>query len=201
MIGDQSVQPIWLHGCVALLLRAGAQVQQQAYAVSAVAAGKAVSMPCCWPRGLSGASQQYKSLTLVDSLLAGTASSLARTTQLNLVNEQLQRYGQSFEQLTVQVTPETASRLHVKVSPTGQQRWEVSESIVPRCAWYWHAADRAAAGSSWQLAKFANHLDFGFSDRLDWYAFVHSVVLLHFYKLLWAKQPLHVWLSAPCVSD
>ncbi|WIA20582.1 hypothetical protein OEZ85_004970 [Tetradesmus obliquus] len=82
------------------LAAAGAPVQQQAYAVSAVA--------------------------------AGTASSLARTTQLSLVNEQLQQYGQSFEQLTVQVTPETASRLHVKVAPTGQQLWEVPESIVPR---------------------------------------------------------------------
>jgi hypothetical protein len=68
-------------------------------------------------------------------LLAGTASSLARTTQLSLVNEQLQQYGESFEQLTVQVTPETANRLHVKVSPTGQQRWEVPESIVPRYEW------------------------------------------------------------------
>jgi N-terminal barrel of NtMGAM and CtMGAM, maltase-glucoamylase len=42
------------------------------------------------------------------------------------------QYGQSFEQLDVTVTPETASRLRVKVAPTGVPRWEVPEMIVAR---------------------------------------------------------------------
>jgi hypothetical protein len=48
------------------------------------------------------------------------------------VNEHLPEYGDSFKQLTVQVIPETPSRLHVKISPAGQQRWEVPERVVPR---------------------------------------------------------------------
>eukprot|EP00878_Enallax_costatus_P002700 GHUV01002888.1.p1 GENE.GHUV01002888.1~~GHUV01002888.1.p1 ORF type:complete len:873 (+),score=203.93 GHUV01002888.1:194-2812(+) len=53
-------------------------------------------------------------------------------TQLALNSEVLSEYGTSFEQLSVEATPETASRLHVKISPVGQQRWEVPESIVQR---------------------------------------------------------------------
>jgi hypothetical protein len=52
---------------------------------------------------------------------------------LALVNEHLPEYGDSFKQLTVQVMPETPTRLHVKISPAGQQRWEVPEKVVPRC--------------------------------------------------------------------
>jgi hypothetical protein len=53
-------------------------------------------------------------------------------TKLQLSNEQVLQYGSSFNELDVEITPETASRLHVKIKPAGHQRWEVPESIVPR---------------------------------------------------------------------
>jgi hypothetical protein len=60
------------------------------------------------------------------------ADGLAYSAQLELSQDTLHQYGPSFKQLTVQVTPETPSRLRVKVSPTGVQRWEVPQSIVQR---------------------------------------------------------------------
>jgi hypothetical protein len=57
---------------------------------------------------------------------------LACSAQLDLQKDVLHQYGPSFKQLTLQVTPETPSRLHVKVSPTGMKRWEVPASIVQR---------------------------------------------------------------------
>lgn len=52
---------------------------------------------------------------------------------LTLVTEHLPEYGDSFKQLTVQVSPETPYRLHVKISPAGEQgRWEVPQKVVPR---------------------------------------------------------------------
>jgi alpha-glucosidase len=44
----------------------------------------------------------------------------------------LPEYGASFDRLTVEATPETATRLHIKVYPTDVKRWEVPESLVPR---------------------------------------------------------------------
>lgn len=60
------------------------------------------------------------------------AGGLAYTTQVSLSSDALQEYGSSFRQLSVEVTPETAHRLRVRIQPVGQQRWEVPESIVPR---------------------------------------------------------------------
>lgn len=57
---------------------------------------------------------------------------LGYTAQAVLAEEQLPQYGRSFRQLLVEVTPETASRLHIKVSPKGVKRWEVPEFIVQR---------------------------------------------------------------------
>lgn len=61
-----------------------------------------------------------------------TDGGLKSTVQLSLGSELLQQYGKSFRDLSVEVIPETASRLRVKVSPTGTPRWEVPQSIVPR---------------------------------------------------------------------
>ncbi|KAF6262828.1 glycosyl hydrolases family 31-domain-containing protein [Scenedesmus sp. NREL 46B-D3] len=61
-----------------------------------------------------------------------SAGGLAYTTQVSLSSDALQEYGSSFRQLSVEVTPETAHRLRVRIQPVGQQRWEVPESIVPR---------------------------------------------------------------------
>jgi hypothetical protein len=57
---------------------------------------------------------------------------LSYTAQLELTSEGVPQYGPSFKQLTYQVTPETPSRLRIKVSPTGVKRWEVPASIVQR---------------------------------------------------------------------
>lgn len=57
---------------------------------------------------------------------------LAHAAQVSLENELLSEYGASFEQLSVDVKPETASRLHIKVYPTREERWEVPEAMVPR---------------------------------------------------------------------
>ncbi|KAF8061064.1 alpha-glucosidase [Scenedesmus sp. PABB004] len=46
--------------------------------------------------------------------------------------ERLPELGASFKDLDVTITPETAARLHVKIAPRGERRWEVPESIVPR---------------------------------------------------------------------
>lgn len=62
------------------------------------------------------------------------AGGLAQTAQISLDNEFEAGYGPSFRQLSVDITPETASRLHVKIKPVGQQRWEVPETMVPRYA-------------------------------------------------------------------
>eukprot|EP00775_Hariotina_reticulata_P010096 gene10096-10252_t len=59
----------------------------------------------------------------------GTATSV---TQLQLSKEHALEYGSSLGELDVEITPETASRLHVKIKPAGQNRWEVPGSIVPR---------------------------------------------------------------------
>ncbi|KAF8062770.1 Alpha-glucosidase [Scenedesmus sp. PABB004] len=60
------------------------------------------------------------------------ASALGAASQLRLATEQLPAYGPSFKDLTVEVMPESAARLHVKIAPTGQRRWEVPESIIKR---------------------------------------------------------------------
>lgn len=56
----------------------------------------------------------------------------ATVSRLRLSKEVLPEYGPSFERLTVEATPETPTRLHIKVFPTDSKRWEVPESIVPR---------------------------------------------------------------------
>lgn len=61
-----------------------------------------------------------------------TAGSLAYTAQAVLAEEQLPELGRSFRQLNVEVTPETPSRLHIKIKPKGVARWEVPEYIVAR---------------------------------------------------------------------
>lgn len=60
------------------------------------------------------------------------SGTLGYTAQAVLAEEQLPQYGRSFRQLLVDVTPETATRLHIKVSPKGATRWEVPEFIVQR---------------------------------------------------------------------
>jgi hypothetical protein len=52
-----------------------------------------------------------------------------------LEDEQLPEYGPSFKELDVAVTPESHSRLHVKISPSGVKRWEVPESVIKRWVW------------------------------------------------------------------
>jgi hypothetical protein len=52
---------------------------------------------------------------------------------MTLDDEQLPEYGPSFKKLDVEVTPETVERLHVKILPSNDARWEVPESIIPRC--------------------------------------------------------------------
>lgn len=54
---------------------------------------------------------------------------------MTLDDEQLPEYGASFKKLDVEVTPETIERLHVKIRPSDQPRYEVPESIIPRCGW------------------------------------------------------------------
>lgn len=70
---------------------------------------------------------------LTQSAIAPDAAGpLQSEIDLTLVTEHLPEYGDSFKQLTVQVTPETPNRLHVKIAPAGEQRWEVPETVVPR---------------------------------------------------------------------
>lgn len=57
---------------------------------------------------------------------------LGYTASAVLAEEQLPEYGRSFRQLTVEVTPETASRLHIKIRPRTGTRFEVPEFIVQR---------------------------------------------------------------------
>ncbi|WIA40775.1 hypothetical protein OEZ86_004455 [Tetradesmus obliquus] len=80
--------------------------------------------------GTAADAVQWSSYTVDHS--QSIAGGLAYTTQVSLSSDALQEYGPSFQQLSVQVTPETAQRLHVRVAPVGQQRWEVPESLVPR---------------------------------------------------------------------
>jgi hypothetical protein len=56
---------------------------------------------------------------------------------VHLKDEVLPEYGPSFKDLDIAVTPETVSRLHVKINPSGVQRWEVPDSIVTRCVCAW----------------------------------------------------------------
>lgn len=55
------------------------------------------------------------------------------TARLSLGQDQKLQYGPSFPQLDVLVQPQTAERLFVKITPEGEKRWTVPESIVPRC--------------------------------------------------------------------
>jgi hypothetical protein len=52
--------------------------------------------------------------------------------QLSLSSDQLSQYGSSFGNLTIDVVPETESRLHVKIRPAGRKRWEVPQNLLPR---------------------------------------------------------------------
>lgn len=52
---------------------------------------------------------------------------------MHLDDEQLPEFGASFKKLDVEVTPETVERLHIKIKPTDEARWEVPESVIPRC--------------------------------------------------------------------
>lgn len=79
-----------------------------------------------------GARQLQQSATYSTAATTSVAGGPTTVTQLSLNSEVLAQYGASFQDLSVEVTPETASRLHVKISPPGQQRWEVPESIVQR---------------------------------------------------------------------
>uniref|UniRef100_A0A383WFG9 Maltase n=1 Tax=Tetradesmus obliquus TaxID=3088 RepID=A0A383WFG9_TETOB len=68
-----------------------------------------------------------------EGLIDGSSSpSGATVSRLRLSKNVLPEYGASFERLTVEATPETPTRLHIKVFPTDSKRWEVPESIVPR---------------------------------------------------------------------
>jgi hypothetical protein len=60
------------------------------------------------------------------------AGNLGYTATAVLHEEQLPDLGRSFRQLTAEVTPETANRLHIKVKPKSVSRWEVPEYIVQR---------------------------------------------------------------------
>lgn len=53
--------------------------------------------------------------------------------KLALVQEALPKFGPSFKELLVEATPETASRLHVKIRPAaGKPRYEVPTALLPR---------------------------------------------------------------------
>jgi len=41
-------------------------------------------------------------------------------------------FGPDFENLSVEFVQETSNRMHMKIAPKGEQRWEVPESILPR---------------------------------------------------------------------
>jgi hypothetical protein len=41
-------------------------------------------------------------------------------------------FGADFSELSIDITQETESRTHIKMSPVGETRWEVPESILPR---------------------------------------------------------------------
>jgi hypothetical protein len=42
------------------------------------------------------------------------------------------KFGTDFSELNMEVIQETASRTHIKISPNGEARWEVPESVLPR---------------------------------------------------------------------
>ncbi|KAF6253912.1 glycosyl hydrolases family 31-domain-containing protein [Scenedesmus sp. NREL 46B-D3] len=66
---------------------------------------------------------------LIDSASSMSGATVSR---LRLSKDLLPEYGASFDRLAVEATPETPTRLHIKVYPTEGKRWEVPESIVPR---------------------------------------------------------------------
>jgi len=60
------------------------------------------------------------------------AGKLEFTSKVSLTNDQKLQYGPSFKELEVLVQPQTAHRLYLKITPEGQQRWQVPETLVPR---------------------------------------------------------------------
>ena len=71
-------------------------------------------------------------MAATDTPSCPSPGTLGYTAQAVLAEEQLPQYGRSFRRLLVEVTPETSTRLHIKISPKGEQRWEVPEYIVKR---------------------------------------------------------------------
>jgi hypothetical protein len=62
-----------------------------------------------------------------------TSEEPGRTTGTLSLNEPSGiKFGTDFAELSMEVTQETASRTHIKIAPSGESRWEMPESILPR---------------------------------------------------------------------
>jgi alpha-glucosidase len=71
------------------------------------------------------------------------------TGTLNLVEDSgmFSSYGPDFTQLSVDITLETSLRTHMKITPVGETRWEVPESILPRPGGLYNSSDISPPGS------------------------------------------------------
>ncbi|KAF8062769.1 alpha-glucosidase [Scenedesmus sp. PABB004] len=92
--------------------------------------GLAVFLACCLGAAAGAPRQATYTTTAVD---AAADAAGARVATVRVASDPVPEYGTPFEELRVEVTPETATRLHVKVQPNdGSTRWEVPEFIVQR---------------------------------------------------------------------
>ena len=82
---------------------------------------------CCWDGTNCFAPKiygyEYKAISDENGVMTG---SLALNEPSGL------KFGSDFAELDMQVIQETASRTHIKISPTGESRWEIPDSILPR---------------------------------------------------------------------
>lgn len=71
------------------------------------------------------------------------------TGTLNLIQDSgmFSAYGSDFAQLSVEITLETSLRTHMKITPVGESRWEVPESVLPRPGGLYNSSDVAPPGS------------------------------------------------------
>lgn len=87
-----------------------------------------------------------------DNVINGTLS-------LNSVSNM---FGMSdFANLTISVTQEAAYRTHIKISPTGVNRWEIPQSLIPRSGdLYNQSADSYAVGRN-EVKSYVKESPFG----------------------------------------
>lgn len=99
---------------------------------------------CCWS-GDSCFAPKVEGYNFVETL--NEPNQITGTLNLNQDSGMFSSYGPDFAQLSVEITLETSVRTHMKITPVGETRWEVPESVLPRPGGLYNSSDISPPGS------------------------------------------------------